>query len=143
MLKHVTYRSTSSLSRASSTDFSSSSSCRGDTISLKSDPRPPHPTHPHTPKYYRTNESPPGTPPRDTSLPRSYRTEGVTLGHRQDLDQLDGIPPPADALSLSSSISLASLATPRLSSRCSSTASLTGEGPTVSLNTFKFIYISV
>ena len=116
MLKHVTYRSTSSLGRVSS-----ELTCRGssgvspDTLSLKGDLSPSPPRAPDTLSLK-------GEPLGDTI---SLKDDHHHHHHHLSLKQFP------DTISLHSTLSFSSLATGRLSSRCSSTSSLS-DTPSVS-----------
>ncbi|XP_047481210.1 uncharacterized protein LOC125033600 [Penaeus chinensis] len=103
MLKHVTYRSTSSLGRSPTELTCRGSSVCHDTLSLKGDLSPSSPEM--TLKGKSMIASPDTLSLKDTSL-----------------SDLKGFSP--DSISLHSTLSFSSLAIGRLSSRCSSTASL-------------------
>ncbi|KAK7073738.1 hypothetical protein SK128_011523 [Halocaridina rubra] len=109
MLKHVTYRSTSSLGRVSSDMTCRSSSLSPDTMSLKGDlPSPELPL-----------KCLPVVSQDTMSLKDDPLSDTVSLKGDMSLKNFS-----PDTVSLHSTISFTSLATGRLSSRCSSTASL-------------------
>ncbi|CAL4073828.1 unnamed protein product [Meganyctiphanes norvegica] len=118
MLKHVTYRSTSSLGRASS-DLT----CRGqmspDTVSLKGD----LPPTPDLPIKSATLSRTPDSMMRYKEQCMSPDT--ISLRSPDTISLRDeGFERSPDSFSLHSTLSFTSLAAGRLSSRCSSTASL-------------------
>ncbi|XP_071534794.1 uncharacterized protein [Panulirus ornatus] len=118
MLKHVTYRSTSSLGRASSDLSCRGSSVSPDTMSLKGD----LPSSPElTLKGSNDLVSPDTMSLKDEALSDTMSLKGGMT--------LKNFPSP-DTISLHSTLSFSSLATGRLSSRCSSTTSLTEQQTT-------------
>ncbi|XP_068215003.1 uncharacterized protein [Palaemon carinicauda] len=110
MLKHVAYRSTSSLGRASSDMTCRSSSMSPDTMSLKRCDLP-------SPELALKC---PSVMSQDTmSLKDDPMADNMSLKGDMSLKSFS-----PDTISLHSTVSFTSLATGRLSSRCSSTASL-------------------
>ncbi|XP_064110963.1 polycomb protein Pcl-like [Macrobrachium nipponense] len=109
MLKHVAYRSTSSLGRASTDMTCRSSSMSPDTMSLKGD----------LPSPDLSLKRPSVISQDAMSLNNDPMADNISLKGDMSLKNFSH-----DTVSLHSTISFTSLATGRLSSRCSSTASL-------------------
>ncbi|XP_066956500.1 uncharacterized protein [Macrobrachium rosenbergii] len=109
MLKHVAYRSTSSLGRASTDMTCRSSSMSPDTMSLKGD----------LPSPDLSLKRPSVISQDAMSLNNDPMADNLSLKGDMSLKNFSH-----DTVSLHSTISFTSLATGRLSSRCSSTASL-------------------